>query len=530
MTDDQPRPGLPGHPPALELRGITKRFPGVVANDAVNLAVRAGDIHAVVGENGAGKTTLMSILYGLFPPDEGEIFIGGESVRFHSALDAIRAGMGMVHQAFRLFPTLSVADNVVFREEPTRRMLMDRAAAVRAVRELAEQYELAVDPQALAETQPVGVLQRVEILKALYRDAQILILDEPTAVLTPQERDRLFTVIRRLRDSGRTILFVTHKLGEVMAVSDRVTVLRNGRAVADLLTAETSPEEITHHMTGRTVDLNRRAAPRQPGNPVLDVSNLTVMGEHGRPVVDNADCTVRAGEIVGVAGVAGNGQTELIEAVAGLREATGEVTINGVDVTAAGVRERRRAGLAYVPEDRHRVGSSHRASVSDNLLLGHQRNPETGRRGWLHLRRVREHARRLIKTFDIKAGGLKNAVSTLSGGNLQKLVVAREISHNAPLLIAEQPTRGLDIAAIEYIHGRLVSFRDEGGAVLLVSAELSEILALSSRILVMFEGRIAAELDPATVTEPEIGLYMTGAYRNDQPPPIDAGSGEADDG
>ena len=499
--------------PALELRGITKRFPGVVANDAVDLTVRAGDIHAVVGENGAGKTTLMSILYGLFPPDEGEILVGGERVRFGSALDAIRAGMGMVHQAFRLFPPLSVADNVVYRAEPTRGVLMDRAAALRSVAELAERYELAVDPEALVETQPVGVLQRVEILKALYRDARILILDEPTAVLTPQERDRLFTVIRRLRDSGRTILFITHKLGEVMAVSDRVTVLRNGRSVAGLVTAETSPEEITRHMTGRSVDLNRRAAPHRPGDPVLAVAGLEVTGEHGRPAVDGAAFTVRSGEIVGVAGVAGNGQTELIEAIAGLREAAaGSVTLGGADITRAEVAERRRAGLAFVPEDRHRVGTSHLASVSDNLLLGHHRHPDRQRRGWFKLRNVRAHARRLIETFGIKAGALNNPVSTLSGGNLQKVVVAREMSHEAPLLIAEQPTRGLDIAAIEYIHGRLVSFRDEGGAVLLVSAELSEILALSTRILVMFEGRIAAELDPAAVTEPDIGLYMTGAY------------------
>ena len=510
--------------PALELRGITKRFPGVVANDAVDLAVPSGVVHAVVGENGAGKTTLMSILYGLFPPDEGEILIGGERVRFGSALDAIRAGMGMVHQAFRLFPTLSVADNVVYRAEPTRRggWLVDRAASVRAVAELAERYELAVDPEALVETQPVGVLQRVEILKALYRDARILILDEPTAVLTPQERDRLFTVVRRLRDSGRTIVFITHKLGEVMAVSDRVTVLRNGRSVADLVTAETSPEEITRHMTGRSVELGRRAAPHRPGEPVLVVEGLEAVGEHGRMAVEGVSFSVRSGEIVGVAGVAGNGQTEMIEAVAGLREAAGgSVTLKGADITRAEVAERRRAGLAYIPEDRHRVGTSHLASVSDNLLMGHHRAPERQRRGWFNLRKVRDHARRLIEAFGIKAGGLKDPVSTLSGGNLQKVAAAREMSHEAPLLIAEQPTRGLDIAAIEYIHGRLVSFRDVGGAVLLVSAELSEILALSTRILVMFEGRIAAELDPAAVSEPDIGLYMTGAY-------LEAGGAAAD--
>ena len=499
---------------ALELRGITKRFPGVLANDAIDMTVRTGEIHALVGENGAGKTTLMSVLFGLFPADAGEIFLHGEPVRFASALDAIRAGLGMVHQAFRLFPTLTVADNVVFREEPTKRGLIDRTESVGRVGDLAERYGLAVDPRAVIETLPVGVLQRVEILKALYREARILILDEPTAVLTPQERDKLFEVIRRLRDSGRTILFITHKLGEVMSLSDRVTVLRDGRSVADLTTADTSPEEIAHQMTGRAVELDKRAPAHEPGEPVLTIADLTVIGEHGRPAVHDAAFEVRSGEIVGVAGIAGNGQTELIEAVAGLKEpAAGSISLNGKDLTTADVLARRSVGMAYVPEDRHGVGTSHRASVSANLLLGHQRTPGLQRKGWLDLRSVRSHARSLVETYAIRSGPIGSPVSTLSGGNLQKVVVAREMSHGAPVLIAEQPTRGLDIAAIEFIHERLVKFRDDGGAVLLVSAELSEILALSSRILVMFEGRIVAELDPFRVTETDIGLYMTGARR-----------------
>ena len=368
--------------PALELRGITKRFPGVLANDAIDTTVRAGEIHAVVGENGAGKSTLMSILFGLFPADFGEILVDGKPVRFASALDAIRAGLGMVHQAFRLFPTLSVADNVVFREEPTRRGLADRAESVRRVEDLAERYGLAVDPRAVIETLPVGVLQRVEILKALYRDARILILDEPTAVLTPQERDNLFEVIGRLRDSGRTILFITHKLGEVMSLSDRVTVLRDGRSVADLVTVDTNPEEIARHMTGRSVDLEKRVPAHQPEEAVLTVADLTVSGRHGRSVVRKATFKVRSGEIVGVAGIAGNGQTELIEAVAGLREtAGGSIILSGVDLAEATVSTRRSAGMAYVPEDRHGVGTSHRASVSANLLLGHQRRPSLQRKG-----------------------------------------------------------------------------------------------------------------------------------------------------
>ncbi|MCY3580392.1 MAG: ABC transporter ATP-binding protein [bacterium] len=501
----------------LELRGITKRYPGVLANDAVDLAVHPAEIHAIVGENGAGKTTLMSLLYGLFPPDEGEIFIRGEPVRFDSALDAIAAGLGMVHQSFKLFPTLNVADNVVFRQEPTRRGLIDRAAGAARVKDLAERYGLAVDPEAAVEDLPVGVLQRVEILKALYRDARVLILDEPTAVLTPQERDQLFEVIRRLREAGRTILFITHKLGEVMAISDRVTVLRRGRAVAHLTTSETDPAEITMHMTGRTVDLDRRAPEHQSDQVVLEVGNLTVLGGHGRPVVEEADFEVRSGEIVGIAGVAGNGQSELIEALCGLRETdAGTVTLSGRDITHADVTERRRAGLAYIPEDRYGVGTTRQASVAANLMMGHHRRPGIQNKGWLDRGAVAALARRLVEVFGIKVASVSGPVGTLSGGNLQKVVVSREMEHQTPLLIAEQPTRGLDIGAIEFVHGQLIEYRDRGGAVLLVSAELSEILALSTRILVMFEGHIVACLDPRKVAEPEIGLYMTGSHLENQ--------------
>ena len=494
----------------LELRGITKRYPGVIANDGIDLQVRPGEIHAVVGENGAGKTTLMSILYGLVAPDEGEILVRGEPVQLRSALDAIGHGLGMVHQAFKLFPTLTVAENIVFRSEPKRRGMIDRRAAEAKVAELAAANGLAVDPSATVEDLPVGVLQRVEILKALYRDARVLILDEPTAVLTPQERDTLFEVMKSLRASGRTIVFITHKLNEVMAVSDRVTVLRNGRVVADLVTADTNPAEISHHMTGRDVDLERPHGMGSPGEVVLDLTGLTVVGEHGLEAVSDVSFHLKAGEIVGIAGVAGNGQSELIEAIAGLRPVvTGTIRVNGSAVQSASVANRRAAGMAYIPEDRHRVGTAAPSSISRNLLMGFQRR--FSRHGWIDRSAVRSHAEALVERFGVKAPSIDTPVATLSGGNLQKVVVAREMSHpEGRLLIAEQPTRGVDVGAIEFIHGRLVDFRDAGGAVLLVSAELWEIKALATRILVMYEGRIVAEVDPATA-ESELGLMMTGA-------------------
>ena len=495
----------------LEARGIVKRFGPLLANDHIDLAVNRGEVHAVMGENGAGKSTLMSILYGMQQPDAGEILLAGRSMHYRSALDAIAEGMGMVHQAFKLFNSLAVWENVVYGMEPRKGGLIDRRAAIDRVAELAARYQLAVDPSATVGKLSVGVRQRVEILKALYRDARILILDEPTAVLTPQERDGLFDVIRHLAADGRTILFVTHKLHEVMTVTDRVTVLRDGRVDAKMVTAETSPREIIRAMTGRAVNLTVDKTPAAPGAPVLVADALTVLSEHGRPVVDRATLAIRSGEIVGIAGVAGNGQTELIEALTGLRKPDGgRVAIAGIDVTGADVDAHRVAGLAYIPEDRAVTGTARAASAADNLAMGFHRHPPLARRRLLDRGVMAERARAMIARFGIRIASEKTAVGTLSGGNLQKVVVARELSHRAALLIAEQPTRGVDVGAIEFIHAELVAERDRGAAVLLVSAELTEILALADRILVMYEGRILAEVPAAEATEERLGLLMAG--------------------
>jgi general nucleoside transport system ATP-binding protein len=500
----------------LQLRGISKRYADVVANDAIDLTVHAGEVHAIVGENGAGKSTLMSILYGLVSPDEGEILVRGAPVRFRSPLDAIASGFGMVHQSFQLFPTMTAAENVVFGHEPRRGLFLDRAAAVRSVGELADRFGLGVDVTRRCEELGVGTLQRVEILKALYRDARVLILDEPTAVLTPQERDGLFDVIRQLRADGRTILFITHKLNEVMTVCDRVTVLRRGRVVTEMMVADTSPAELSLAMTGRSVDTARRRHEHPAGAVRLRVRGLDVDDPDGVRRVQGVDLDVAEGEIVGIAGVTGSGQTELVEAIMGLRPAAaGSVVLDGTDLGASGVRARRDAGLAYVPEDRHRVGAAGSATTRENLLMGYQRTPRFQRRGWLRRKEVQRHAAELISAYDIQVSGPEQPVGQLSGGNLQKVVVAREMGHGAPLLVVEQPTRGVDVGAIEFIHGRLVEQRDAGRGILLISAELWEILALSTRVLVMFQGRVVAELDPRTTDEADIGLYMTGARTQD---------------
>ncbi|MFJ4623978.1 ABC transporter ATP-binding protein [Streptomyces sp. NPDC088812] len=497
---------------AVELRGITKRFPGTLANDAVDLTVRRGEIHALMGENGAGKSTLMSVLYGMERPDAGTIRVEGREAVFASPGAAMAAGLGMVHQSFKLFDSLTVAENVVFAAEPRRFGLVDRAAARRRVRELAEEHGLAVDPEARVGDLPVGLRQRVEILKLLHRGARTLILDEPTAVLTPAEADALFAVLKSLAAQGRSVILVTHKLREVLEGSDRVTVLRDGRVVARLITAETSADEIAAAMTGRAVELDRIHAPGTPGEVVLDVAGL------GTDAVHAVDLTVRAGEIVGIAGVAGNGQSELVEALAGLRPVTaGRVALAGQDVTHASAAERRTRGLAYVPEDRHAVGTAPAASVADNLAMGHHRT-SLSTRGMLPPAAVRAHARRLVERFGVKASTPEVPASALSGGNLQKLLIGRELAHEAPLLLVEQPTRGVDIGAIQNIHDQLIAYRDAGHAVLLVSAELSEIRGLADRVLVMYEGRVTASYTKQEADERTLGLAMAGGALTDPAP------------
>jgi general nucleoside transport system ATP-binding protein len=499
--------------PVLQLTGITKRFSNLVANDHVDLTVERREIHAIVGENGAGKSTLMSVLYGLLEPDEGEIRVHGQLCHFGSPLDAMAVGLGMVFQRFQLLSSLTVAENVIYGNEPrTWGIFIDRAEANRRVAELGHRYGLFVEPTERIENLPVGQRQRVEILKALYRDAEIMILDEPTAVLTPQETDDLLSVLTSLKEDGRTILLITHKLREVMDIADRATVLRRGRVVASRSISETDPQQLSADMTGRTVDLGRRRPDVDVGPDVLVVSNVSVAKDGQRDPVSNVSLSVGSSEIVGIAAIAGNGQEELVKAIAGLAPtATGEIAIGGTRIEALSVEERRKKLLAYVPEDRHAVGTAGSGSVAQNLLMGYQRADRHQRRGWLKRPAIQAHADNLVEEFDVAAADVDVATSALSGGNLQKVVIARELGHNAAVLIAEQPTRGVDVGSIEFIHQEIIEYRDRGGAVLLISAELGELLALSTRILVMSDGRITAELDPKITSEADIGLYMTGA-------------------
>jgi len=502
--------------PAVELSGISKRFGAVVANDGVDLVLRRGSVHAVMGENGAGKSTLMSILFGLVTPDSGQIRVDGSPVTFSSPLDAIAAGLGMVHQHFRLFESMTVAANVVFGAEPRRLGLVDRRAAEARVRELGERYGLEIDPRARVSQLSVGERQRVEILKALHRDATILILDEPTAVLTPGEVSSLFAVIRRAADSGTTVVLVTHKINEVLSVSDEVTVLRDGRVTGRFATGDTSGAELVHAMTGRDVLEVSNQGDVTPGATVLRVRDA-VVSEGGVERVGNVSFDVRAGEIVGIAGVSGNGQHEVVEAILGTRSlARGSVELQGADVTGWSVRDRRAHGVAVIPEDRRGEGSAITMTIAENLTLGHHRDAPIGasrglRRGWISLRAQRARARELIEQFDIRTPSGQHTAGSLSGGNAQKVVIARELSHGAPLLVAEQPTQGVDVGAIEAIHGRLLDYRTAGGAVLLVSHEISELLALADRVLVMLSGEIVAELSRAEATSASIGAAMSGA-------------------
>lgn len=500
---------------AVDMRGITKRFPRVLANDAVDFSVLAGEAHALVGENGAGKSTLMRILYGLYPPDEGEIRIGGKRMERLTPHRAIECGVGMVHQHFMLVPPLTVAENIVLGREFVRGgVFLDARRAADEVARLADRFNLKVDPLARIWSLSVGQQQRVEILKVLFRGAEILILDEPTAVLTPAETDELFSTLDSLKKEGKTVIFITHKLREVIEFSDRVSVMRKGRMMGTTRTVETTPPQIAHMMVGRDVVLEVAKPPARPGADVLTVKNLSASDRRGLPAVKNVSFDVRAGEILGIAGVEGNGQTELLEAIAGLRPAdSGRILISGREVTPLSPGERFQAGLAHIPEDRLARGLILDYSIADNLVLGkHDRTP-FARFLKRVFRRIDGNAREQTRDFDIRPPSIGLPARNLSGGNQQKIILAREISRPAALLIAAQPTRGVDIGAIEFIHSRIVDAREKGLAVLLVSAELSEVMSLADRILVLYEGEIAGELKAGEATEAEIGALMTGAGR-----------------
>ena len=500
----------------LELRGITKRFPGVVANDNVNLALNTGEVLSLIGENGAGKSTLMSVLYGMYKPDEGNIIIDGEPQVFSSPADAIAAGIGMVHQHFMLVPVFTVAENVVLGVEPTGALgKLNIDEARRMVREISDKYNLDLDPDAVIENLPVGVQQRVEIVKVLLRDAKVVVFDEPTAVLTPSEIIEFFQIVKTLVSAGRGVVFITHKLKEALNIADRIAVLRRGKVVGEVDPGAATESQIAEMMVGRPVQLTVDKRVADVGAAVLKVTDLTVLDADGRTHVENVSFEVHAGEIVGVAGVQGNGQTELVEALTGLRKATGgTITLDGKDLTHADPRERHQMGMAHIPEDRQRQGLVGGLSVAENLVLTRYHDDQFSHGVLVDWDAANAIADTLIGEYDIRTPNKETGVGTLSGGNQQKVIVARELSRDLRLTIAAQPTRGVDVGSIEYIHSRIVKERDAGTAVLIVSTELDEVMALSDRLLVMYRGRVVAELDPKKVTPMEVGLYMAGSRPN----------------
>jgi general nucleoside transport system ATP-binding protein len=506
--------GVAANELVLEMRGIRKEFPGVVANDDVDFEVRRGEVHALLGENGAGKSTLMNILYGLYKPDGGEIRLGGRHVSFSSAKDAIEAGIGMVHQHFMLIPVMTVAENIVLGTEPVHAgVLLDEGAAARRVQELAKSFNFNVDPDARIDSITVGQQQRIEIMKALYRNASVLILDEPTAVLTPQEASDLFEILRSLRREGISIIFISHKLNEVLEIADRITVLRRGKKIETVQREGATEESLARAMVGRDVLLRVDKPPAQPGDVLLEIDELRVLDDRGIPKVRGISFAVRAGEIVGIAGVDGNGQSELIDAVAGLRKVeSGSVKVAGRELSHASAREMLDAGVGHIPEDRQRRGLVLEFTIAENVALHDYASPPDAKWGWLFPQRLVERARGLIREFDVRGGGPLTRAGTLSGGNQQKVVAAREIARDPKVLIAAQPTRGLDVGAIEFLHRRLVEERGEGRAILLVSLELDEILSLSDRVLVLYEGEIVGE-HGGDVSEQQIGLEMLGGRR-----------------
>ena len=498
-------------PIALEVRNITKRFPGVVANDQVNFELRQGEIHTLLGENGAGKSTLMNIVYGLYSPDEGEFLLNGKPVQIHTPHDAIRYGIGMVHQHFMLVPVFTVTENIMLGDEVVRGPSLDKRKAREQIRKLSEDYGLEVDPDALIEDISVGIQQRVEILKALYRQARILVLDEPSAVLTPQEVEDLFRIMRQLTDKGVSIIFISHKLKEVLEISDRITVMRRGKVVGTTTPAESDEQKLASLMVGRDVILRVEKEPAQPKQVVLDIQDLHVQDDRKVEVVRGVSIQVRAGEVVGIAGVQGNGQTELVEALTGLRiPLSGSIELSGQAVRPLDPRFSVELGMAHVPEDRHKHGLVLPHTIADNEVLNTYYRPPFAQGFRRNQQAILDNAVQLIQEFDIRTPSPLLPAGNLSGGNQQKVIVARELSREVTLLIANQPTRGLDVGSIEYIHKEIVKMRDKGLAVLLVSAELDEILSLSDVIKIIYHGKIVATLDAATATREECGLWMAG--------------------
>jgi simple sugar transport system ATP-binding protein len=507
---------MPGDVPALELRGITKRFGSLVANNAIDFELKRGEIHALLGENGAGKSTLMNVLYGLHQPDEGEILLDGEPVKIDSPRRAIGLGIGMVHQHFMLVPVMTVAENLVLGSEPHRGPLLDYKSAAARTRDLSETFGLSIDPEARVEDLGVGAQQRVEILRALFRGARVLVLDEPTAVLTAQESQDLFKVLRTLAQEGTSVVFISHKLNEVLDVSHRVTVLRRGEKIDTVETKGSSERSLARLMVGRDVLLRVEKPEHKAGEPLLELENVSVTDDRGLPAVRDVSFNVRGGEIVGLAGVDANGQSELIEAITGLRRMdSGSVKIAGRDVSGLSTRETLDTGVGHIAEDRHRRGLVLEFTLAENLSLREYREPGFTKMGWLSPRKMIARAKGLLRDYDVRGGDAGTRAASLSGGNQQKCVIARELSTNPKVLIAAQPTRGLDVGAIEFVHRRLVEERDAGRAILLASLEMEEIRSLSDRVLVIYEGAIVAELPPES-SEEELGIYMTGGGRGEE--------------
>jgi simple sugar transport system ATP-binding protein len=499
----------------LELRGITKRFPGVLANDDVSLSVELGEIVALLGENGAGKTTLMNILYGLYTPDAGEVLVDGQQLQLSSSADSIAAGIGMVHQHFMLVPVFTVTENVILGMEPTRTAgWLDMKAGSQIVENISGRYKLDVDPNALVEDLPVGIQQRVEIIKVLSREARYLVFDEPTAVLTPQEVDEFFQIIRGLRETGKGIIFISHKLKEALNIADRIVVMRDGKSVAEVQPDLVSEEQLAELMVGRPVDLVVNKGKADAGEPVLVINNLVVLDDRDHIAVDGVSFKVRSGEIVGIAGVQGNGQTQLVETIMGIRMSlAGMVSINGQDVTSALPRDIHQMNVAHVPEDRQESGLIINFTVTENMILDNYYAQPYSKGIQMDWDIAHKAAERLVKEYDVRTPSVDTQVSSLSGGNQQKVIVAREFDRNVALVVASQPTRGIDVGSIEYIHTRIVEQRDKGAAVLIVSSELDEVMALSDRILVMYGGRIVGEFDPKKDSTTEIGLAMLGGTK-----------------